>query len=96
MSEKTQATRAVALLAANGAALAMAAQFSIDHLEGITPGVARMCFTFLLFTFTGTILAYLLLLDVGKPSFRVREIFAASFFGVHVLALCIGLMSHFV
>lgn len=96
MSDKTQTTRAVALLAANGAALAMAAQFSIERLDGITPGVARMCFTFLLFTFTGTVIAYMLLFDVGKPSFRVREMFAASLFGVHVIALCIGLVSRFI
>lgn len=95
MSAENHRTRAVTLLAANGAALAIAAQFTVDHMFTMTPNVAVFAFTYLVFTFTGAGLSYLLLLAVGKPHFVVRELWAAAFFCVHIVSICIGLLSRF-
>lgn len=94
MSDNQQ-TRALALLAGNGAALAMTMQFVIDNWKEMSAGLAVAVFPFLSFTFTGVVISYLALRAVGKPHFGKRELGAALFFSVHIISLGIALWAFF-
>ncbi len=94
MEHEQQKLRALILLAANGAALAMAAQYAVDLVGAdVSSGVANFAFTYLLMTFTGAALSYFLLGSIGKPSFRIRELYCMGIFGAHVLSLCVALFT---
>lgn len=86
-----QRTRAIALLAGNGAATAFTVQFVLDHYDSLTATLALGAFGFLCTTATGLAISYFALRAVGKSSFNTLEGLAAILFGSHIISLAIAL-----